>query len=54
MREQNIDMWVLIAREYVEDPVVDTMLDAESCMLGEEQPCCSTTRAGAGRSSGSP
>lgn len=30
MREQNIDMWVLIAREYVEDPVVDTMLDAES------------------------
>ena len=30
MREQKIDMWVLIAREYVEDPVVDTMLDAES------------------------
>ena len=30
MREQNIDMWVLIAREYVEDPVVATMLDAES------------------------
>ena len=30
MREQNIDMWILIAREYVEDPVVDTMLDAES------------------------
>lgn len=30
MREQNIDMWVLIAREYLEDPVVDTMLDAES------------------------
>ncbi len=30
MREQKIDMWVLIAREYVEDPVVATMLDAES------------------------
>jgi len=30
MREQNIDMWVLIAREYLEDPVVDTMLDAKS------------------------
>jgi Xaa-Pro aminopeptidase len=30
MREQGIDMWVLIAREYVEDPVVATMLDAES------------------------
>ena len=30
MREQNIDMWVLVAREYVEDPVVATMLDAES------------------------
>lgn len=30
MREQNIDMWVLIAREYLEDPVVATMLDAES------------------------
>lgn len=30
MREQKIDMWVLIAREYLEDPVVDTMLDAES------------------------
>jgi Xaa-Pro aminopeptidase len=30
MREQNVDMWVLIAREYVEDPVVATMLDAEN------------------------
>ncbi len=30
MREQGIDMWVLIAREYMEDPVVQTMLDAES------------------------
>ena len=30
MREQGVDMWVMIAREYVEDPVVATMLDAES------------------------
>ena len=30
MREQKVDMWVLIAREYVEDPVLATMLDAES------------------------
>ncbi len=30
MRERNIDMWVLIAREYLEDPVVSTMLNAES------------------------
>lgn len=30
MREQKIDMWVLIAREYLEDPVVATMLDAEN------------------------
>jgi Xaa-Pro aminopeptidase len=30
MRERNIDMWVLIAREYLEDPVMSTMLDAES------------------------
>lgn len=30
MREQGIDMWVLIAREYLEDPVVATMLDAKS------------------------
>jgi Xaa-Pro aminopeptidase len=30
MREQGIDMWVLIAREYLEDPVMSTMLNAES------------------------
>lgn len=30
MREQGVDMWVLIAREYDEDPVVATMLDARS------------------------
>lgn len=30
MREQGVDMWVLIAREYDEDPVVETMLDARS------------------------
>jgi Xaa-Pro aminopeptidase len=30
MRDQKIDMWVLVAREYFEDPVVMTMLDAES------------------------
>ena len=30
MREQGVDMWVMIAREYLEDPVVATMLDAES------------------------
>jgi hypothetical protein len=30
LREHKIDMWVLVAREYVEDPVVATMLDAES------------------------
>lgn len=30
MREQGVDMWVLFAREYVEDPVVATMLDARS------------------------
>ncbi len=30
MRENHIDMWVLVAREYLEDPVVATMLDAES------------------------
>lgn len=28
MREHGIDMWVLVAREYLEDPVVSTMLDA--------------------------
>jgi len=30
MRQQGVDMWVLVAREYLEDPVVATMLDAES------------------------
>jgi len=30
MRENGIDMWVMVAREYVEDPVVATMLDATS------------------------
>jgi hypothetical protein len=30
MREAGIDMWVMVAREYVEDPVVATMLDATS------------------------
>ncbi|UVO52164.1 aminopeptidase P family protein [Sphingomonas sp. SUN019] len=30
MRGAGVDMWVLVAREYVEDPVVATMLDAES------------------------
>jgi Xaa-Pro aminopeptidase len=30
MREHKVDMWVLIAREYFEDPVVATMLDAEN------------------------
>ena len=29
MRERGVDMWVLIARENFEDPVVRTMLDAE-------------------------
>ena len=30
MREQGIDMWVLMAREYFEEPVIATMLDATS------------------------
>lgn len=30
MRDQKIDMWVLVAREYFEEPVVMTMLNAES------------------------
>lgn len=30
MRENGIDMWVLVAREYMEDPVVSTMLNATS------------------------
>lgn len=30
MREKGIDMWVMVAREYMEDPVVATMLNATS------------------------
>ena len=30
MREQRFDAWLIVAREYVEDPVLATMLDAES------------------------
>ena len=30
MREQGIDMWLLMSREYFEEPVLSTMLDAES------------------------
>ena len=30
MREQGIDMWVLVSREYFEDPVTASMLDAKS------------------------
>ncbi len=30
MRENRVDMWILIAREYLEDPVMTTMLDARS------------------------
>lgn len=30
MREHDIDMWVLVAREYLEDPVMATMLNATS------------------------
>ncbi|WP_426169439.1 M24 family metallopeptidase [Sandarakinorhabdus sp. DWP1-3-1] len=30
MREHGIDMWVLVAREYLEDPVMATMLNATS------------------------
>ncbi|MEO1043272.1 MAG: M24 family metallopeptidase [Pseudomonadota bacterium] len=30
MREQRIDMWILVAREYMEDPVIATMLNATS------------------------
>ncbi len=30
MREQGIDLWLLVAREYFEDPVVASMLDAEN------------------------
>jgi Xaa-Pro aminopeptidase len=30
MREARVDMWVLVAREYVDDEVLQTMLDAEN------------------------
>lgn len=30
MREQGVDMWILVAREYAEDPVLATMFDAET------------------------
>lgn len=30
MRQHGVDLWVLVAREYLEDPVVATMLDAKS------------------------
>jgi len=30
MRENGVDMWILVAREYLEDPVVSTMLNATS------------------------
>ncbi len=30
MREEGIDMWLLVAREYFEEPVIATMLDAEN------------------------
>lgn len=30
MRENHADMWILVAREYLEDPVVSTMLDGRS------------------------
>jgi Xaa-Pro aminopeptidase len=30
MREERIDLWLLVAREYFEEPVVATMLDAEN------------------------
>ncbi|MFC3712182.1 M24 family metallopeptidase [Sphingoaurantiacus capsulatus] len=30
MRERGVDMWVMVAREYLEDPVVATMLNATS------------------------
>ena len=30
MREHGVDMWLLIAREYLEDPVMSTMLNATS------------------------
>ena len=30
MRAEGIDLWLLVAREYFEEPVVATMLDAEN------------------------
>jgi Xaa-Pro aminopeptidase len=30
MREAGVDMWILVAREYLDDPVLKTMLDAEN------------------------
>lgn len=30
MRREGVDMWVMVAREYLEDPVVSTMLNATS------------------------
>ena len=30
MREAGVDMWILVAREYVDDPVLKTMLDGKS------------------------
>ncbi len=30
MRDEGVDMWLLVAREYFEEPVVATMLDAEN------------------------
>ena len=30
MRENGFDMWILVGREYLEDPVMTTMLDARS------------------------
>ncbi len=30
MREAGVDMWILVAREYAEDPVLATMFDAET------------------------
>ena len=30
MRRHGVDMWILVAREYLEDPVLATMLDARS------------------------
>lgn len=30
MREEGVDLWLLVAREYFEEPVVASMLDAES------------------------